>query len=251
MSPNSPKAFLIYLDGTLAGPLLQVSPPVAKAVKGLAQRLAVSIVSSRSHTEVGDLAGALGLTAPQISEGGTRIFDPRTGQTPWLRHLAAEDARRIMAFLERNKLPFAAVDGHAGVSELRQVADWRVTRITATSLAPSQAKHLTARFGALPRVHTSVIVRIDNGDWMVDFTHADATKATAVARYADLMGIQPTQIAAAGDSYNDLPLLSACGLRIAMGNAVPELKAMADYMAPSVDEDGLAVAIQEFVLPRL
>jgi hypothetical protein len=36
-----------------------------------------------------------------------------------------------------------------------------------------------------------------------------------------------------------------------MGNAVDELKALADYIAPSVDEDGLAIAIEEFVLPRL
>ena len=36
-----------------------------------------------------------------------------------------------------------------------------------------------------------------------------------------------------------------------MGDAPEELKAIADYVAPSVDEDGLAVAIEEFVLPRL
>ena len=70
-------------------------------------------------------------------------------------------------------------------------------------------------------------------------------------RHAELNGIETSQIIAAGDSYNDIPLLEACGLRIAMGNAVPELKALADYVAPSVDQDGLATAIDEFVLPRL
>ncbi|MCH8109871.1 MAG: HAD hydrolase family protein, partial [Chloroflexi bacterium] len=40
-------------------------------------------------------------------------------------------------------------------------------------------------------------------------------------------------------------------LRIVMGDAPDELKAIADYIAPSIDEDGLAVAIEEFVLPRL
>ena len=53
------------------------------------------------------------------------------------------------------------------------------------------------------------------------------------------------------DSYNDLPLLEVCGLRIVMGDAPDELKAIADYVAPSIDEDGLAVAIEEFVLPLL
>ena len=40
----------------------------------------------------------------------------------------------------------------------------------------------------------------------------------------------------------------ACGLKIAMGNAVPELKAIADFIAPTVEEDGVATVIEKFVL---
>lgn len=40
----------------------------------------------------------------------------------------------------------------------------------------------------------------------------------------------------------------ACGLRVAMGNAVDDLKAIADYIAPSVDDDGLAEVIEKFIL---
>ena len=60
-----------------------------------------------------------------------------------------------------------------------------------------------------------------------------------------------SQMIAIGDSYNDLPLLAACGLGIAMGGSPEELRAIADHVAPSVDDDGLAVAIEEHVLPRL
>ena len=56
---------------------------------------------------------------------------------------------------------------------------------------------------------------------------------------------------AAGDSYNDLPMLKACGFSIAMGSAPGEVKAIADFVAPTVDEDGLAVAINDYVLPRI
>jgi len=56
---------------------------------------------------------------------------------------------------------------------------------------------------------------------------------------------------AAGDSYNDIQMLRAADLRIVMGGAPAEVKALADYVAPPVEEDGLAVAIEEFVLPRL
>ena len=45
-----------------------------------------------------------------------------------------------------------------------------------------------------------------------------------------------------------MPLLMACGLKVAMGNGVPELKEIADYVAPSVDEDGISDVIEKFVL---
>ena len=51
-----------------------------------------------------------------------------------------------------------------------------------------------------------------------------------------------------GDGYNDFPLLMASGLKIAMGNAVPELKEIADFVAPTVEEDGVAVIIEKFIL---
>ena len=51
-----------------------------------------------------------------------------------------------------------------------------------------------------------------------------------------------------GDGYNDFPLLMACGLKVAMGNAVPELKAIADYIAPTVADDGIVDVIKTFVL---
>ena len=40
----------------------------------------------------------------------------------------------------------------------------------------------------------------------------------------------------------------ACGLKVAMGNAIPELKEIADYVAPSVDDDGVADVIEKFIL---
>lgn len=47
---------------------------------------------------------------------------------------------------------------------------------------------------------------------------------------------------------NDLPLFEASGFKVAMGNACPELKAVADYIAPSVTEDGLAHVVDRYIL---
>ncbi len=73
----------------------------------------------------------------------------------------------------------------------------------------------------------------------------------AARRLGELLGVESGQMIAAGDSYNDVPLLSVSSLRIAMGDSPEELKSMADFVAPAVEDDGLAVAIEDFVLPRL
>ena len=85
----------------------------------------------------------------------------------------------------------------------------------------------------------------------MDFTRDGVNKATAIKWLGSELGLDTACLIGAGDSYNDLPLLESCGLRIVMGNAPDELKEIADYVAPSVDEDGLAVAIEEFILPRV
>ena len=212
ISSSSYKALLVDLDGTLARPFLYVSPRVTEAVKRANEVLAVAIVSSREHEVVSEIANRLDLRALQISEGGGRIFDPVTQESPWFFTLATDDAQRIISFLERNEVPFSAVAGRESVETMRDVTDWRISRISATKLTQPQAEDIARRFGAMKGVHTTVIVRIDNGDWMVDFTHAEATKATAVRRFAELNGIEPSQIIAAGDSHNDIALLEACGL---------------------------------------
>jgi len=90
-----------------------------------------------------------------------------------------------------------------------------------------------------------------NGLWAVDFTLAGVDKAAGISRVGETLGVNPANMVAVGDSYNDLPMLEVCGLSVAMGNAPPEVRAAADFVVPSVENDGLAVAINDHVLPRL
>ena len=49
-----------------------------------------------------------------------------------------------------------------------------------------------------------------------------------------------------GDSYNDATMLQIAGVGVAMGNGVPEIRALADYVTGSNDEDGIADALEHF-----
>ena len=55
------------------------------------------------------------------------------------------------------------------------------------------------------------------------------------------------QLLGIGDSVNDLPMFEGCGLRVAMGNAVEPVKARADYITLTNDEDGVGEALRQLV----
>ena len=78
---------------------------------------------------------------------------------------------------------------------------------------------------------------------MCEISPIGITKWSGIQHVAREWDIPAEEICAVGDDVNDLPMIEAAGLGIAMGNALPEVKAAADRVAPSHDEDGLAQAV--------
>lgn len=86
--------------------------------------------------------------------------------------------------------------------------------------------------------------------YFLDVTHPKATKGGAVHFLAAHLGLSPAQIATIGDMHNDLPMFREGGLSIAMGNAAAEVKAQADLVTASNEDDGFAKAVARFILER-
>jgi Cof subfamily protein (haloacid dehalogenase superfamily) len=80
-------------------------------------------------------------------------------------------------------------------------------------------------------------------DNYLEVTRADVDKARALAALADRLGIPLAEMAAVGDGHNDLGLLRAVGLPIAMGNAKAPLRQVAAFVTGSNNEDGVAAAL--------
>lgn len=79
--------------------------------------------------------------------------------------------------------------------------------------------------------------------FMCEFAPRGITKWSAVRRLAADWGIPDEAICAVGDDVNDIPMIRGAGLGIAMGNALPEVKAAADRIAPTQQEDGLVQVV--------
>ena len=73
-------------------------------------------------------------------------------------------------------------------------------------------------------------------------------KGSGLIALGKLLGIKREEIMACGDSGNDYPMICAAGLSVAMGNAQERIKAAADFVTKTNEEDGVAYAIRKFVL---
>ena len=79
--------------------------------------------------------------------------------------------------------------------------------------------------------------------FFLEISPAGVTKWSAIQRLAKAWGIEDSEICAVGDDVNDIPMIRAAGLGVAMGNALPEVKAAADRIAPGHDDDGLVEVV--------
>ncbi len=108
------------------------------------------------------------------------------------------------------------------------------------SLRNRLLKELAEQFPA-----TAVSSAVPNN---VEINAADANKGSAIRALAAHLGLDMSQTMGFGDGLNDLTMLRDTGIGVAMGNGCPEALAIADVITATCDEDGVAQAIETYVL---
>ncbi|MNN14057.1 Sugar phosphatase YidA [compost metagenome] len=87
-----------------------------------------------------------------------------------------------------------------------------------------------------------------SGDYFIDLMHPEASKGNALKQLAEQRGIPAEQIMAIGNFYNDITMLTFAGLGIAMDNSPIEVKAAAQDVTASNNEEGVRVALEKYCL---
>jgi 3-deoxy-D-manno-octulosonate 8-phosphate phosphatase KdsC-like HAD superfamily phosphatase len=105
---------------------------------------------------------------------------------------------------------------------------------------------LAAELGAAGKVERTVYPHL--GVAILDVLDASVGKADAVAFVQGRLGIGPDQTLAVGDNWNDQRMLEQAGLGLLMGNADPEMLRLGFPVLPTNDEDGVAVAVERYLL---
>ena len=251
LNSSSILAAALDLDGTIIGPDENISPAVQEAIARLARHIPVFIATGREPADVLRYAGELSLTTPQLCDGGANILDPIQGVSTWTAPLGPASAEIVVTKLREMGAAFVATHANGTASTFDDVPNWHLIRVSALDMDEDTADTLASHFRGHDQMTVIKAVLPYNGLWAVDFTLAGVDKATGVSRVGQTLGIDPGNIVAVGDSYNDLPMLVSCGVSIAMGDAPQEVKEAAGFVAPSIADDGLAVAINDYVMPRI
>jgi Cof subfamily protein (haloacid dehalogenase superfamily) len=100
----------------------------------------------------------------------------------------------------------------------------------------------------LPSSLTEHFTIVRSAPHFLEFLNPKSNKGRGIEAVAKQLGIEAKEVMCIGDAENDHHMIEFAGLGIAMGNAMPQTKAIADYITSSNNEDGVAEAIEKFVL---
>ncbi len=250
---------MLDVDGTILrmGPDPMSSPTpdniapskeVVKAIFKANQVIKVGLATSRPIFLVKELLDVLKLSSPCIISGGAQILDPVSWEILWEQQILIDDVKPIYKIAKKHGINLTVLEKHINVEVVLQKLPTHPISFWGHSLDPIVADEFAKDLSVIPTISCHKVPTSSPGKIDVIISHAEATKQHGIMEVAKILKLDTKEIIGVGDGYNDFPLLMACGLKVAMGNAVPSLKEIADYVAPTVDEDGIVDVINKFVL---
>lgn len=244
------KAIICDIDGTLV-PNSESGMPskkVTEAINKASKIIHFGVATARPYFLVKPIIKDLQLSGPSIISSGAQIIDLTSGKILREQKIAGTDILKIFAVTEKMKLVLK-VD--TKINSMIVSKNWEPHDVLGAYVESLSFEATNVLEKALSHINTISIHRPPSWDLgKIDFSvaHASVGKQYAILEVAEILGIKTSEIIGVGDGYNDFPFLMACGLKVAMGNAVAELKEIADYIAPSVEKDGLVDVIEKFIL---
>jgi Cof subfamily protein (haloacid dehalogenase superfamily) len=258
------------IDGTLVRHNKTLSEGVVAAVQRLQDAgVAFSLISARPPSGMLWIAAKLGLTGPIASFNGGTIVKPG-GDIVFADLIHPAIAARTLAVFDRPSVAtwlFADGNWYARTTQGEYVARER----KAANVEPM----IVGRFeGLLARVDKIVAVSNDGAlleqldseaavtlgpaatvcrsqTYYLDVTAPRGNKGDGVAALAAAFGFPLASVAVLGDQHNDLAMFARAGMSIAMGQAPEEVRASATHVSRSNEEEGVADAIDRFILPAV
>ena len=267
------KLLIVDIDGTLVDRSHAISVENREALaKTVNSGIQVSLCTGRAVQACTDILNQLSLDGYHIFFDGALIANPKTTNEIYAQPLSQTVVKQMVEFANLNKLDI----------DLYSTTQYFVERETWSAIAHRQffnMEPLIVNFNQLWNQERIIKIGLvatsaEEGERVRNFcSHFDGvcylswartpaypnsafinvvaprvSKSKAMEVLAAHLGISASEVAAIGDGFNDIPMLNSAGLAIAMGNAPDEVKKIADFVTLDVSHNGLAAAIERFLL---
>lgn len=252
------KAVVVDLDGTAVdSPVKKVVSPRLRDAIGALEQVGVKVCAATGRPEMfaWPVLQSMSLKEPVIVAGGTKIIDASTRKELWRCSIDPETMHKVVAILKKYPYRYLWNDYEEvdyvenGGWELVDFASFNACHFFEIVYVPTaEAPALAAEIEKLGDIAATLTIAQRPGMNDIHVTHKLATKEHAIYELAKMIGVTKEQIIGVGDGHNDLHLFSAVGRKIAMGNAVEDLKAAADEVIGSIKEDGLAIYFEQLAM---
>ncbi len=273
------KLLALDIDGTLLNRKSEVTPRVREALNAAqSQGVDIALVTGRRFSSARPVVQELELSIPLISHNGALTKNITTLETIHYHPFENATAREVIQLGRDFKADIICCDDPDGLGvmvmegfspenralEMYLKKYWDSVREVDDLLDYLQHDPIQIMFsgrcdhmdefcavlestiGDRARVFQTRYRKFDLT--IVDVISPSASKGDAVAAIAALHNIQQSEIMAVGDNHNDLPMLRYAGVGVVMGNAEDEIKQLGFEITASNEEDGVAVAIEKFIL---
>lgn len=268
------RLLVLDIDGTIAGLSNHVREPVKQAIRKAQRKgIQVAIATGRMYCSALRFHQDVGSSLPLIAYQGAWIQDPATQQLHLHLPVSRPTAEQLLNYFETEALrPLLSVHFYINdqlyvreitretelyaqraeiqplpVGDLRQVLATEPTKILALS---DDVEIIDQLLGNLRQKYTPAELYLTKSvATFFEATNPAVNKGAAVRYLAEeMLGLKAENVMAIGDNFNDVEMLEYAGLGVAMGNAPADVQAIAQWVAPSVEQDGAATAIEAFVL---
>lgn len=263
------KLIALDLDGTLLHEDKSISPDTLRIIQALADR-GITIVPATGRNLPGIQDNILQVQPIQyaICSNGANIIDLSNGGLLYSFPIPAQDAVNVITYLQQfptviylhtdqgtirsknwndsglaERFPYIQFheNNEPDLTEYIQNHSVKIWKIGVFVLDDQIFEQLLSNGSPIPQ-----IVMNRTGECNIELNCAEASKGNALKTLCDYLDLSLEETLAIGDNQNDLEILGCAGVSVAMGNAGEDVKAAADYVAGTNDEDGAAVFLREF-----
>lgn len=258
------------IDGTILKHNYQFSDNVKSCIKNLIDSgTKVVLVTGRMYAATREIADLLGIETPVVTyQGGLIKYN---GETLYEKNVDVKSAKEVIELAKKSNVHlnlyiddklYVEKDDEVIRRYIKQgVPDFCVKSFDKINLEDGNInKILLVDFECPEKVtqwHDFLKEKFSNlsivksTPFFCEVSHKEATKFHSLDFLINHFDLKREEVLAIGDQNNDLDLLRAGGIKIAMGNATPELKAVADYVTDSVENDGFVKAVEKFVYNKV